>query len=184
MQCLNLIETHTHKHTPRNRIKPSLSTHLWILSNVLIGTDTTLDGRWKFRSELSKHLSRYIAAMSYKKMARRFNNINLSIPYFESLKQVETRNIRFASRGKRADSNKQHDQDEVDSDRLFLEDFVKLYTARPDLLKTKIPNLIKMVGQSPTSDDFELYTNETCVEFHLLLLELLEGCFGFAVCLG
>jgi hypothetical protein len=72
------------------------------------------------------------------------------------------------------DNYRRH-RDEVDSDRLFLEDFVKLYTTRPGMLKTKIPNLINMVKQLPMSANFELYTNETCVEYHLLLLELLDS---------
>jgi len=179
MQRNNLITMHTHSQA-KNRIKPSLSTHLWILSNVLIEPDHhKCPGRKQFPSVLVKHLSRYIAAVSYKRMARRFNNTNLSMPYFESLKQVKT--IRFMSRGKRANNNRR-DRVEVESDRLFIEDFVKLYTSNPGLLKTPIPNLINMANHLPPtgSDDFELYTNETCNEFHHLLLELLD-CFKYAL---
>ena len=169
------LSKHALTHALINRIKPSLSTHLWILSNVLIekhprATDT---GREQFKSELSKHLSRYIAAMSHKKIARRFNNKHLSIPYLESLKQVETRNIQSTYSGERA-GNHPRDLNEVDSDRLFLDDFEKMYEGRTGLLKTNIPNLINKIPTSK-SDDFELYTNETCAEFHLLLLELLDS---------
>jgi hypothetical protein len=104
-------------------------------------------------------------------MARRFNNKNLSTPYIESLKQVK--NIQFMSGEKRADDHRR-DRDELDSDRLFLEDFVKLYTGHPGLLNTPIPNLMNMVNHLPPSGSFELYNNETCTEFHHLLLELLD----------
>jgi hypothetical protein len=124
-------------------------------------------------SLLCTHLSRYTAAVSYKKMARRFNNKNLSIPYFKSLEQVKNRDIPFMSQlgGKRAD-NDRFGRDEVNNDRRFLKDFVALNTNR------LIPNLINMVNNLPPDgedSDFQLYTNETSAEFHLLLLLLLTN---------
>ncbi|KAF8952139.1 hypothetical protein BDZ97DRAFT_1745881 [Flammula alnicola] len=158
-------------------IKPSLSTHLWILSNILlIGTDK--NSRQEFRSDLSTHLSRYTADMSYKKMARRFNNKNLSRPYIESLKRLKDIPLMSQPRRERSDNGHRRERDEADSDRLFLEDFVKLFTNYPQLLTTSIPNLIEMANNMPRNDDdriFQLYTNETSTEFHNLLLELLDN---------
>jgi hypothetical protein len=50
-----------------------------------------------------------------------------------------------------------------------------LYTHHPDLLNTAIPKLIKMAANGPSNNGvFQLYTDETSTEFHLLLLELLD----------
>ena len=161
-----------HTHILENRIRPSLSTHLWILSDVLIGRGYTLNDR-QLQPELSKWLSRYTAAISYKKMARRFNNTTLSRSYVESLQQVK--DIPFMSQPWRERADDRRGRDEVDSDRLFLEDFVRLYTNCPERLNTQIPNLFKMANDVPPNNGvFQLYTNETRTEFHYLLLELLD----------
>jgi len=127
----------------------------------------------QLQPELSKWLSRYTAAISYKKMARRFNNKALSVPYIESLKQVK--DIPFMSQPRRERADDRRVRYETDSDRRFLEDFVKLYTEDRDLLNTQIPNLIAMANNLPPNNGFfQLYANETRTEFHYLLLELLD----------
>ena len=156
---------------------------------MLIGKDHTLSGRKKFRPLLTTQLSIYIAAMSYKKIGRRFRR-TLSMAYIKSLKQVQDippvqprikqadgpveaadGPVKAADGPVKAENNRV----EVESDRLFLECFVKLYTDCQDKLDTRIPNLIKMANNMPPKDvDFQLYTNETCTEFHHLLLELLD----------
>ena len=111
--------------------------------------------------------------MSYKKMAHRFNNKALSVPYIESLKQVK--DIPFMSQPRREQADDRRGRDETDSDRRFLEDFVKLYTEDRDLLNTQIPNLIAMANNLPPNNGFfQLYANETRTEFHYLLLKLLD----------
>jgi len=151
-----------------NRITPSLSTHLWILGNVLVGRDHDCHIS---PSELSTCLSRYIAAMSFKKIARRFNNRGLSRCYIECLKQVKE--IPIMSQPRKDRSGHRY-QIETSSDRLFLEDFVTLSNIDHDLFRTQIPNMLKLANNLPSKDkDFELYTDETSTEFHNLLLELL-----------
>ena len=160
-----------------NRIKPLLSTHLWILGNVLVGRghDYHISP-----SELSTRLSRYIAAMSFKKIAHRFNNRGLSRRYIECLKQVKEIPIMSQPRKDRSGHYHRY-QIETSSDRLFLEDFVKLSNIDHDLIQTQIPNMLKLANNLPSKDkDFELYTDETSAEFHNLLLELLD-CFKNAL---
>ena len=66
-------------------------------------------------------------------------------------------------------------QIETNSDRLFLEDFVTLSNIDHDLIRTQIPNILKLANNLPSKDkDFELYTDETSTEFHNLLLEILD----------
>jgi len=156
------------------------------LSNALIRTDDTLTGPEQFQPELSTRLSRYTAAMSYKKMAHRFNNKALSVPYIESLKQVK--DIPFMSQPRREQADDRCGRDETDSDRHFLEDFVKLYTEDRDLLNTQIPNLIAMANNLPPNNSFfQLYTNETRTEFHYFVTRAprpLQERFGPTGCLG
>jgi hypothetical protein len=63
-----------------NWTPPSLHDHLWILCRVLISEKP---------ANICFKLSTYLAAKSYKKIARRFNNKTLSGPYVDSLKQVK-----------------------------------------------------------------------------------------------
>ncbi|EDR03277.1 uncharacterized protein LACBIDRAFT_331731 [Laccaria bicolor S238N-H82] len=155
-------------------ITPSLSTHLWILSNVLVRGDQLNHDRHISPSELSKCLTRYIAAMSFKQIARRFNNTDLSRCYIECLKQVKE--IPIMSQPRKDQSVHYHRyQIEINSDRLFLKDFVMLSNKDYDLIRTHIPNILKLANNLPSKDkDFELYTDETSTEFHNLLLEILD----------
>ncbi|KAF9480146.1 hypothetical protein BDN70DRAFT_640415 [Pholiota conissans] len=132
-------------------IKPSLSTHLWILSNALTGSkDITFSA-----------FTRYIAATSYKRIACRFNNKFLSVPFLDSLKKVDE--IPFTSD---VADGKPHE-----ADRLFLRDCVEYRTK----LDVEIPNLIEMhENMPPAAEAFRLYTNETRIEFHHLILKLLD----------
>ncbi|KIJ94948.1 hypothetical protein K443DRAFT_62181, partial [Laccaria amethystina LaAM-08-1] len=152
-------------------ITPSPSTHLWILGNVLVGRDHDCHIS---PSELSTHLSRYIAAMSFKMIARRFNNADLSRRYIECLKQVKEIPI-MSQPGKDRSVHYHRSQIETNSDRLFLEDFVTLSNIDHDLIRTHIPNILQLANNLPSNDkDFELYTDETSTEFHNLLLEILD----------
>jgi hypothetical protein len=146
------------------------------LSNVL--SDNTLKGGNQIEPGLSEWLSRYTVAVFREKMKRRFN---LSMPYIESLKQVKDIPRMSEPMPQPRDPR---GLGEVRSDQNFLQDFVMLYVGRLGL-DTTITNLKEMAKEMPTdgrpsNDDFQLYTNETRSEFHLLLLELLDR-FGKAL---
>ncbi|KAF9474540.1 hypothetical protein BDN70DRAFT_936560 [Pholiota conissans] len=154
-------------------IRPSLAHHLWTLSNVLTGPDGQHDIR--FWSDLLPNLWRYMAAISYKKIAHRFGNEYHSLPYIIALKTVTDVLPTLPPPIDRFSNNNS-------SDVHFLSDFVLPYaeSLQPEtLLKltTKFPNLIaKAVGmkKSPSQQRCQLYTDATRTEFHQLLLELLE----------
>src|SRR5271168_2489232 len=74
-------------HLPYYSIQPSLPTHLWILSNVLMEGARNRD-QADFRGNLAEHLFKYTAAMSCRKILRRITNKRVSHPYIESLKKV------------------------------------------------------------------------------------------------
>lgn len=65
----------------------------------------------------------------------------------------------------------QHNPEELEHDRLFLHNFVKR-TLNLSLIDTDIPNLLNLANQD--SPDQQIYSDTTCVEFHLLLIELLK----------
>ena len=112
--------------------------------------------------------------MSFKKIARRFNSTDLSKRYIECLKQVKE--IPIMSQPRKDQSIHYHRYHvETNSDRLFLQDFVMLSNISHDLIRTQIPNILKLANNLPSKDqDFELYTDETSTEFHNLLLEILD----------
>lgn len=95
------------------------------------------------------------------------------MPYFESLKQLAVENIPLISQPRENGADdKRRDRNETDSDWLLLNDFVKLLLD-PEI---PIPNLINMANNLPPhGESFQLYTNETRVEFHLLLVKLLQS---------
>ena len=155
----------------QNREPPALSTHLWLVSNALSKAgQSNQDGRlW---SEITSNLTRYITARSFQKMARRFNNKNLSIPYLNCLDGVKAVPIMPQPPIEEAP-----DQMEVDSDRRFLEDFVKVSFSKEnkEFTGVNIPNIQKLANNlSPNDKTIELYTNETSTEFHTLLLDILH----------
>ncbi|KIJ90291.1 hypothetical protein K443DRAFT_116785, partial [Laccaria amethystina LaAM-08-1] len=152
---------------------PSLSTHLWIMSNVLSRGGQS-NQNCPSLPELTTHLSRYITARSYKKMERRFNNKILSAPYFKSLAEVVMHQSTFHSE-RNIGGNR--DQMELENDKLFLEDFiVTLAKEHNNFIDLDIPNILKLATNlSPENKTPELYTKETSEEFHRLLLYLLQN---------
>ena len=118
--------------------------------------------------------------MSYKRIARQFRNETLSQPYFDSLKRVEVEDIPLLSPDRKQATDDRPgaarvDKDEFDSDRRFLQGFLSFYKECPTQLDTKIEHLLKKADESlTTSGNIELYTNDTRIEFHNLLLVLLR----------
>lgn len=114
--------------------------------------------------------------MSYKKIARWFNNKTFSRPYFDSLKRVKDIPLLSQDRKQATDNHSGAERDvrdEFDSDRRFLETILKPYKECPTELGTMIEHLLKKVDESLTvSGNIELYTNDTRTEFHDLLLVL------------
>jgi hypothetical protein len=163
VQDNNQCTSHTHT---INRKPPSLSTHLWILSNVLCkGGQSNHD--W---TEVTTNLTRYVMARSFQKMNHRFNNKYLSLPFFRSLLNVNAVPIMSQQT-----LEKERDQMEVDSDRRFLEDFINISPLENhDFIDVKIPNILHLaINLSSDDNSLELYTNKTSTEFHQLLLDIL-----------
>jgi hypothetical protein len=85
--------------------------------------------------------------------------------YFESLKSVG--NISFNKHAIQEPSNAQKDNDGQ-----FLIDFVlKCHENNRGL--ASIPNLVDQARRARNQQDFEIYSEKTCVEFHRLFIELL-----------
>ena len=121
-----------------------------------------------FRTDLAGHLFKYTAAISRQKIKRRITNKHVSQPYIESLQKVTTVPIPSQSH-----QNSESTED-VKHDRLLLK-FIK---AVGHTLRTETPNLLALAKlNSPT---FPIYNEKTRMEFHQLLLELLN-CFEKAV---
>jgi len=121
-----------------------------------------------FRTELAEHFFKYTAAISCRKIKRRITNKHVSQPYIESLQKVTIVPIPSESHQNSGPT------EDVKHDRLLL----KFIDALGHLLQTKTPNLLALAHlDSPT---FPIYNDKTCMEFHGLLLELLN-CFEKAV---
>jgi hypothetical protein len=114
-----------------------------------------------------------MAAMSCRRIARRFRDKTLSKPYVDSLKRVGDIPCLSPDTTDDRPEAARDDRDEFDSDRLFLQDFLSFYKEHPTELGTEIEHLLKKVESLTVPGDIELYTNDTRTEFHNLLLVLL-----------
>ncbi|KJA16146.1 hypothetical protein HYPSUDRAFT_58393 [Hypholoma sublateritium FD-334 SS-4] len=158
--------------------QPTLSQHLWIITNALAAKSTahlSLEDRMSHRSVLGQRLMRYISSACYRKISRRFNNKALSQPYYNALLAVNIANLPSISIQPFPQAGDREGLTKMKNDRLFLEDFV-LKMEGKNLIKTQIPNLIQKAKELPPQPDagFQLYTDETRQEFHALLLEILK----------
>jgi hypothetical protein len=99
------------------------------------------------------------------------------MPYLISLKAVTTFSF-FET------DQKEPKPAVISSDQLLL---VKFLSATAPRLHTKIPK-IEQIALVKAGQPFELYTKETCMEFHKLLCELLKcfkaGLIGLSKSLG
>src|SRR5271168_2071022 len=165
-------------HLPYYSIQPSLPTHLWILSNVLMEGARNRD-QADFRGNLAEHLFKYTAAMSCQKILRRITNKRVSRPYIESLKKVKTiPTIPIPSESRGPTGDAKH-KEEAMNDHLLLR-FI-LASEDANILQTKTPNLLALaLAKHDPQIPFPIYDDKTSMEFHQLLLELLK-CFENAV---
>lgn len=116
----------------------------------------------------SNRLLRYVIATCYPKMIRRLGNKTWSKPYIDSLKQITT----FQFDESKLDRD-QVSEKETENDRQFL---LKFVLSMPSL-HTQVPKLIEQAKKARAgagSKDFQLYTQDTCEEFHGLLNKLLK----------
>ena len=142
-----------HTHIIYNRSHPTLSTHIWILSKLLLMPDP------------HDRLLRHVIATCHRRMIRRIHHPTLSKPYLVSLKAVTA--FSFVEPLQHQEPNPAA----IESDRLLLSKF--LSSAAPKL-HTKLPKIEEQIALVKAEQPFKLYTKETCMEFHLLLCELLE----------
>ena len=130
-------------------------------------------------SEFSVRLFRYTAAVFCEKIKRRLTHPNLSRPFIDSLRNVT--NVPIPSQSRRISQwttgNTRDDKEETANDYLLLRDWVKAFEKRAEFVETPMPNLIKLANDLPPHDSlnssFTIYDDNTCTEFHQLLLLLL-----------
>jgi hypothetical protein len=116
-------------------------------------------------TKLSDRLLLYVIAASYPKILRRIKHPTLSIPYITSLNQVK--NFHFDESMRSVAS-----KEEIENDRLFLVKYL-LTAVEESWLGLSTPNLCQQAKLAKQGDRFQLYTKDTCLEFHLLLSVLL-----------
>ena len=117
-------------------------------------------------TKLSDRLLLYVITTSYPKMLRRMKHKTLSIPYITSLEQVKIVPFDESLRLKAS-------KEEIENDRLFLVRFL-LPAIQESWLGLSTPKLFQQANLACEGSPFQLYTEDTCLEFHLLLSILLQ----------
>ena len=120
-----------------------------------------------FHTELAGHLFKYTATISCQKIKCRITNKHVLQPYIESLQKVMTVPIP-------SDSQNSGPTEDFKHNHLLL----KFINTLRHTFHTKTPNLLALAKLNPPP--FPIYNDKTCMEFHGLLLELLN-CFEKAV---
>lgn len=103
-------------------------------------------------------LQEYVVMSCFIKMHTRMKHRSFSLPYFDAIKGLRT--FEFKETCLRPETN------EKKMERTFGTALTALFGA--NRLKTSVTNLLAL-----PKDSDELYTKDTCMEFHLLLCELL-----------
>ena len=127
------------------RRKETHGTHAWMLGK--------LAGSFNFFQE-------YVVASCFEKMLSRMNNKLLSLPYFDAILNLP--NFQFK------ETHLEPENKENQMEEMFREVLLKLADAK--LINTPVTNLLAVMSEHSV----ELYTNDTCQEFHQLLCELLD----------
>ena len=108
----------------------------------------------------------YVISTCYPKMNRRINHKTLSMPYMTSLENVEAVPYHKSL-------HMEASTDEKENDRLFLVKFLKP-AIEANWFNKAIPKLYEQATLAEKSKPFQLYTEDTCMEFHFLLCDLLR----------
>jgi len=158
-----------------------MSGHLWILGKLLTLTkppsssddsarlrasSSSDDLRDSSSSDGSARLLRYVVATCYPKMIRRLNHKTLSLPFIKALEQIQT----FTFHESKLD---QEQKEETKSDILFLTNFLPHAAPALSIEIPKIKEKIEVLMGTEDRSAFRLYTQDTCAEFHQLLMVLL-----------
>lgn len=161
-----------------------MARHLWIMGKLLTLKEPFTEDRVK---NLNHRILCYVIATCYPKIIHRLRNKTYSIPFIMSLKKIET--FQFDESKLNLD---QVSQAEIDNDAQFVTHFllpcVKVFNASiPNLIeqakqveqakveqakKKNAPKQVELADKKNAS--ILLYTKDTCLEFHKLLVELLE----------
>ena len=134
-----------------NRPSKRFDAHVWMISKLL----TVL----RNQTELVVLLLCYITAACFRKMLRRLDHEILE-PFLSSLTKLTT--FKLTERPQPASPAK------LRRDKDFLLAIRSFRTDKP------IPKIKTQAQAASTGEAFEVYTEDTCMEFHRLLCELLE----------
>jgi len=150
-----------------NRSNRTLAMHLQVLGKLLSNNGPTEDG------SLYERLLSYVIGTCYPKIAHRLTHKTLSQPYVWSLNQVNTVDVNNSfnvNKFNLDNPSRGRTLARAQSDRLFL---TRFFLAAPLEVQNKFPTLLKQ-AEMLSNKDFQLYTKDTCAEFHGLLILLLE----------
>lgn len=169
------------------RQEPNLTRHLWILGKLITPPPKEKTTPQLVKAQ-RKRLYKYSLAICCKKIDIRFKS-QRSQSYYSALLQVLVDNPKFPFTLTRSQpANKLHDPLELqaqidvgirnDYDFLtvlvFLVDKSPTEPGSPPLFPVEFPNILwKARNMMSTEKPYSFYDETTCIEFHLLLLELL-----------
>lgn len=136
----------------------SLESHIWNLMNLL---SLPVQGE-----ELRKVFESYVVATCFPKILERLNHQTISQPYFSSLQQLKSFEFKEGPSEEIRKSRKSQEK----NDSLLLSSLLLRQQ-----LSNKYPALTKLAKQDAAKEPYTLYSKDTYLEFHLLLIDLLSS---------
>lgn len=136
------------------RTPQPLSSHLWILTQL---TELTYNNH--------SVLMRYIIGACHAKMNRRLQT-DFSLGYMHSLMQVKDFTFN--------DSHRPFNANEQALDGNFLETFIPIYRSCDGLFPLQIPNILAVHARFDAHEPWQLYNQNTCLEFRDVFQCLLD----------
>lgn len=163
------------------RKPPTLSDHLWILSRLFAKQP---EGGKKTEKGDNQEIKKYVLAMCHRKISRRLDS-DLSKKCIDALKSVKAFAFKDAPRvdrpsttanktGAKALKSEQNARLKAfRSDQNLMAGYISHFNSLEEK-PINIPNIQALYPKMERRENFQLYTKDTCMEFHILLLYLLE----------
>ena len=156
-----------------------MSQHLWVLSKLLSmhkhyvnakalasNEDTPAASSKDTPTVSSNYIISYVIATCYRKIRNRMNH-PLSVTYLGCFDEIKTFDF---------DSSMAHDAPtkvQYRNDRLFMSNY--LLSCKKLLPNIQVDKLEQQAHLARKDEPYQLYTEETCIQFHLLFVAILRA---------
>lgn len=157
-----------------DRDNPALENHLWAIGKLLTFKPSKEDDMPKRLQDFHERFLFYIVAACHRKIFRRMNHSQLSQPYLKCLNNIILPlQPNTLDKVPAAQATAQFESPELVMDKGFLRDLATAYQSGSLNTPPDVPHLLALAHNIEERHIAELFTKDTCHEFHAVFLALL-----------